>query len=383
MKGQKIFVSSSMDEAMKPWRVAAFHGIEGLDFEALEAEDLPASPSSSQGACLSLVDQSSAVVLLLGKRYGTPQESGLSATEEEINEARKLNKPVLVFVVGRSLDSRQRKFLQSLQEWAAGVVTKTCEETGELTKEVVRALRKQFEVPRDPAWVNSLTKWCLKALPKERPVTFSSTGPWVAVAVAPLRPLRVGEVDFFERVPGLLEKILFAAPIALVDQRPRIEKRPEHLEILGNQDYNQHSLKGSLTLQGALSIGVPFRKKSTENVVSFFCARPSDAQDKIRRILGVASGLFDVLDGGRACQGFLVQAGINNLGMVGFRESTSGSASSLEIPRFPKQGSILAFGNPEQYGRDILSPQSDLPSLLVKRLQRKWEAPEEKDAKSG
>ena len=92
----KIFVSSLI-LGMKSQRSQAREAIEALRHQPIMAEDFGARPSSPQVACLTGLRQSELIILILGARYGTPQESGLSATHEEYREARG-NKPVLVFV---------------------------------------------------------------------------------------------------------------------------------------------------------------------------------------------------------------------------------------------------------------------------------------------
>jgi hypothetical protein len=48
--------------------------------------------------------------LILGRRYGTPCASGLSPTEEEFEEAKRRNKPIVVLRQEVEMEPEQREF---------------------------------------------------------------------------------------------------------------------------------------------------------------------------------------------------------------------------------------------------------------------------------
>jgi hypothetical protein len=48
--------------------------------------------------------------LILGRRYGTPCASGLSPTEEEFEEAKRQNKPIVVPRQEVEMEPEQREF---------------------------------------------------------------------------------------------------------------------------------------------------------------------------------------------------------------------------------------------------------------------------------
>ncbi len=116
-----------------------------LGHTMLRAEDLGATPTSPQQACLGLVRDSDVVVLLIGESYGAVQPSGLSATHEEYREARE-RKPVLVFVQEHvTRDEQQAEFLTEVQDWATG------HEPAGVLRQVgvgVGALRSAWELTR-------------------------------------------------------------------------------------------------------------------------------------------------------------------------------------------------------------------------------------------
>ena len=99
----KIFVSSSFHESFE----LGFTCERQFLKEAINSEDDlkdnsldNGHPEASQGteeASLQRVGESQLVVFLLGRRYGTIRENGLSLTHEEYNEAVRLNKPKLCY----------------------------------------------------------------------------------------------------------------------------------------------------------------------------------------------------------------------------------------------------------------------------------------------
>src|SRR3990172_9182352 len=98
----RVFVSSTMTD-LAAEREAVESSIASLGpFEAVLAESLPASERSSRQVCLEEIGEADAVVLILGRRYGSipAQENPeqLSVTHLEFREARRLKKPILVFL---------------------------------------------------------------------------------------------------------------------------------------------------------------------------------------------------------------------------------------------------------------------------------------------
>jgi hypothetical protein len=136
----KVFISSVIT-GFEEFREAAVAAIRSLRHTAIRAEDFSAKESSPQVACLAGVREADVVLVLLGERYGSPQESGLSATHEEYREARD-QKPVLAFIqADAALEQSQAEFVREVQNWHFGLlVAFFCDPEG-LRNEVTSALR--------------------------------------------------------------------------------------------------------------------------------------------------------------------------------------------------------------------------------------------------
>lgn len=137
----RVFVSSVMRDFADE-RTAVKNAVESLGFQALMAETAAASPDPSRQALLPLVEQSDAVVLILGTRYGFITPSGTSPTEDEFNHARALAKPIFVFVQrGVVRDAEQDDFVGRVGGgWEHGTFTGFFSEPSELALGVVKAL---------------------------------------------------------------------------------------------------------------------------------------------------------------------------------------------------------------------------------------------------
>ncbi|MGG6136317.1 DUF4062 domain-containing protein [Pantoea allii] len=91
-----IFISSLIS-GFEDKRKAVKDAVCVLGHKPLMAEDFGARANSPQITCLNGVRESDAVILILGSRYGAIQQSGLSATHEEVIEARN-TKPMIIFI---------------------------------------------------------------------------------------------------------------------------------------------------------------------------------------------------------------------------------------------------------------------------------------------
>ena len=150
----KVFISSVI-QGFEEFRNAAADGVGLLDHEEVIAEQFPASPNSPQSACLASVREADAMILILGERYGAIQESGLSAIQEEYNQAGNCSTLVLVFLqVDIDPEPDQARFIAAVRNWTAGSLSANFRTPHDLENAVVRALRslertQVRETPRD------------------------------------------------------------------------------------------------------------------------------------------------------------------------------------------------------------------------------------------
>ena len=138
----KVFISSVI-HGYEEYREAAAEGVEVLGYEVSRSEDFSARPDTPQQACLSEVRASDVVILLLGERYGTKQKSGLSATQEEYNEAKRSNKPVLVFIESNiKTEFDQAEFIKKVDSWTSGHLVKKFSDSEQLKIQITTSLHQ-------------------------------------------------------------------------------------------------------------------------------------------------------------------------------------------------------------------------------------------------
>ncbi len=92
-----VFISSTSDLSLN--RQAAKQALAELKIDGSQFESWPSTPNDPIAECLKRVEESDAVVLILGRRYGALTENGVSVTHSEYRHAVKLQKPVFAYLL--------------------------------------------------------------------------------------------------------------------------------------------------------------------------------------------------------------------------------------------------------------------------------------------
>jgi uncharacterized protein DUF4062 len=118
MTGRRIFVSSTMDPEMTPFRGAVRAYLKKMGASPIMWEEITPTDEGPRQAYLIGVDRSGIFVLLLGGRYGVTDDSGYSPTHQEGNRAAERRIPRLLFTLATVKDSdrdgRLNDWLRSL-----------------------------------------------------------------------------------------------------------------------------------------------------------------------------------------------------------------------------------------------------------------------------
>jgi hypothetical protein len=215
-----VFISSVI-AGFEQFRAAAESAVKSLDLQVIKAEEFTASPTSPQVACLSAVRSSDLVIVLLGQKYGPVQPSGVSATHEEFDEARR-NKQVFVFVQqGIQPDERQKSLIREARDWAGGHFTGNFTDEESLRTQVTRAVHRwQLTNAAGTIDIDEIKARALDGLPKEDR-RYHSSRSTVAISIvgaprqAILRPSQLESPDLRR---DLQQQELFGTP-AIFDPR--------------------------------------------------------------------------------------------------------------------------------------------------------------------
>lgn len=210
----KIFISSLIT-GMEAERAAVKHAIELLGHQAIRAEDFGALASSPQVACLNGVREADLVILVLGSRYGTKQAGGVSATHEEVHEARN-RRPLLVFVQsGIESEADQADLISEIGKWQGGQLWDGFSSPDDLGQKATRAIHKfqltQAVAPLDPA---GMRERALTLFPQiERGYHQSGAVLQFAVAAGPdTTVLRPAEMEAQTLIDAMQQQALFGKP---------------------------------------------------------------------------------------------------------------------------------------------------------------------------
>ena len=135
-----VFVSSVVKD-FEPYREAAKSAIELMDMKPILAEGLASRAYSSEIACITEVEKSDLIVLILGKKYGFKTSDGLSVTHAEYRAAVEAKKPILVFLMEGELENEQAAFKTEVESYDNGFFRTKFSNPGELKDLIVKAIR--------------------------------------------------------------------------------------------------------------------------------------------------------------------------------------------------------------------------------------------------
>lgn len=373
---RRVFLSSKI-MGLEEFREAALLAIESLDLEALRAEAQPARPGTPQTVCLELVRQAEVVVLLLGREYGQIQPSGLSATEEEFQEAVRLRRPVLAFVVAQDFDHQQKDFVSRARAWEGGTFGPTCLTPATLQAQVVRALLGiQSSVP-EPHVKERVSAALREVLPDERSGVISASRAWLAFSWCPRAPVeRIDAAEFFGGLQQECADWCVTGPARLLEARPRVAAREDHLVVRAMTSHERHEgLQALAYPDGQFAVSCEFPRDQGASLVDYaagmFNVSPRLAVVLLRKMLGLADRFMQRVDpDSRALEGF-VQIGLANLGMAYFSEPIRTSTGGTPVRVLEANGPFVVPAEPQRIGRADLCFDSPQAQLLVDRLARR------------
>ena len=286
----RVFISSVISK-FEIFRDAAARAVTRLDYEVIRAEDLGASATSPQQACLAAVREADLVVLLLGARYGEKQASGLSATHEEYYEARQ-HRPVIAFVQeGVESEPDQANFIHEVREWETGYLT-----TGFVTPdELSDALTREIHRHMVSAAAHSVDDKELLTLAKEAigDASAPSGEPQLVVSFAPgprQETLRPGELEDESFAREMQQKALFGPnPLFEVEAGTQRDLRNNWLVL------SQESSTIEISSAGDLVIRRPALRVDLDSF-SLSALIEEDIEEQLTIALHFASSVWERVD---------------------------------------------------------------------------------------
>ena len=169
-----VFISSTSDLSLD--RQAAKQALAELEIHGSQFESWPSTPNDPIAECLKRVEESDAVVLILGRRYGTLTENGLSVTHSEYRHAIQFKKPMFVYLLDvPDKEPNQIKFIKEvkLDHFHCATIRTTDDLKAQIRKsfiqEFARCFRKVYCLPPEnvPPPVTSLKRPLVGVLPDD------------------------------------------------------------------------------------------------------------------------------------------------------------------------------------------------------------------------
>jgi hypothetical protein len=138
---ESVFINSLTRGEMGAARAAARAAVESLHMRPVMFESAPASRDDSRRSLLDDLGGCDVVVLLLGAEYGERTERGVSATEDEFNEAVTRGIPVIALVQKTDRSPEQDAFVTRVRgTWSDGRFAPEFTDTADVGFAVVSAL---------------------------------------------------------------------------------------------------------------------------------------------------------------------------------------------------------------------------------------------------
>ncbi|MGO4527390.1 DUF4062 domain-containing protein [Microvirga sp. 2MCAF35] len=284
----KVFISSVIT-GYEAVRAAAQDAIETLGHEVIRAEDFGASASSPQIACLSGVRDADLVFLLMGRRYGAVQASGISATHEEFREAKGTKEIIALVETVDDRESAQQAFLDEVQDWQGGVFTESFATSEDVRRLITQALhRRAVDEARGASDAHEVLNRCLSVLPSsERGWSNGHITLGLAVAGGPsqtlLRPIQIESRELDEK----LFQFALHGPNAVFDRREGTEPA-----IAGDAlVLKQSSRSVAVHADGSVSLRLPIESES-----QMMALIEEDVREAMVRGLGFLNDVLAAID---------------------------------------------------------------------------------------
>ncbi len=259
----RVFISSVVG-GMEEYRDAAEEAIRSRGGVAVRSEKLAGDGTAPRTACLDAVISCDVLVLLLGAKYGFVAPSGVSATEEEYQEATKHGRLVLVFVEdANDVEPLQQAFIGRVSDYVTGRWRRQFTGAPELRSLLAEVLTEIDVTPTDSARTNQLVSDLLAA-PIPEPFRRSDECVLVMAWVSArneeaIDPVRLGSAPFIKQLNHLAhagEPSVFAYEQATSNKKSASSLLLLHGEAMGRRrtDFASIELQASGALRLAMNV---------------------------------------------------------------------------------------------------------------------------------
>lgn len=357
----RVFISSVM-EGYDTFRSAAGEGVRRAGCVPVQAEDFAASSISPRNACLDGVRSADAVVLLLGSRYGWIAPSGISATEEEYNEARRTHKRIFVFlekVVSR--EPRQEDFVKKVQDYIGGHWRKVYSEPQDLIKLIPEAISAEDLISAQTSehvMAEKLTESLLSKPPESQGIVWLKTVWGTLRDEEVIDPLLLEDSDLQRKVMRLAHE---SDPPLFAYQQPKSTAATvSFLRISQGNTTKWREAKDlvilELTTNGLLSItqnisGTESNRKRIDPLTDMYFLDPSVARERLARAWAFSSAWWKHHDPYLRHDPLIYGVALYDVGTRRFEPPQTTSTGGITIPAECPHNPLIVFDRPRRITR--------------------------------
>lgn len=160
-KRYQVFVSSTYVD-LKDERQQVIQALLAMDCIPVGMEMFPASNDDQWTLIKRVIDDSDYYVLIVGNRYGSLDQTGISYTEKEYDYAVKTGKPIMAFLHAdpdtrpanmSELDAEKRKKLEAFRDKAKTRMCQSWKTPEDLSAKTILSLNKTFKSHPAEGWI--------------------------------------------------------------------------------------------------------------------------------------------------------------------------------------------------------------------------------------
>jgi len=374
MADPRVFVSSVV-EGFEDYREAAREGIEAAGGEpVLVNEDFPSVPASPRNVCQDAVASSDMYLAIIGERGGWTAPSEKPVVEEEFEEARDRDLPVLLFLVDGEREEEAQRLAERLSDYVDGYFRKEVRSPEELRAEVERSLNRFID---DSDEEQTEVQHIQEAV--SDPYDLGGR-PSLRVVLAPERqeevvdPMTLGSKEFRYDVYRLAHSL----EVDLLDyeQAKTHSLTPSSIDLTqrssGRQGRGKETVRIEIGQDGLIVVDKAVtesgRRTVSDAIVSVKVERAAE------KAFAFTEALYDEIDEFGRHQKFYYNAALSNLGHRPIVDKHDSDQQGTLVQPVTQDDSVVAFNAPRVLSRNALRAPTEEIERIITMIRRKREA---------
>jgi hypothetical protein len=380
----RVFISSVIGE-YEEYRAAAREAVQLVGETPVMAEhDFGARPMSPREACLAGVRESDIYVGLFGCRYGYITDRGISATEEEFEEAQREGIPTLVFVEEGEKEPAQEEFLGRVKDYGEGYFIDSYESPAKLKDALVKALvkiqRQESSSGRDAEEAGALLEELSTQISRD-----AIQEPWMVVGICPFQE----NIEIVKRpelgTPEFKKTVLQEA---LVGPASVMDADLGYDESVGEETIRWTQPKGSMRqpaeafvemrIDGVIQVGKslgPGRaqgRRAGQSMLWHFLIDENRVEETVNTALGFSHRIYQSFEQGSRISSVYAQVRLGGLANKMLGIPPKEGPSSISVPMHAISEPLVVPKQPIEVGRPGMANPSNAAEDMLELVRRQF-----------